>query len=178
MSKIFILTGVPGSGKSSVACALLQHFPTGLHLPVDEQRAFVVSGIAHPIPEWTDETSRQFRLARQATLQTARRDAREGFTVAIDDVISLQEAQSLYEPRLAREEVYKILLQPDLETALERNRSRQNKNFDTEVLAETIRRTHQSFAEEGNFAPGWLVIDTSQLSVEQTVARILESFGL
>lgn len=178
MSNIFIITGAPGSGKTSVARALLQHFPTGLHLPVNELRAFVVSGIAHPLPEWTGETSRQFRLARQATLQTARLYAREGFTVAIDDVISLQEAQALYEPRLARHELYKILLQPDLETALERSLSRENNSFGADVLTENIRRTHESFAEEGEFAPGWLVVDTSQLSVEGTVERILESFGL
>lgn len=84
---LFLITGVPGSGKSSVAKALMQRFPFGIHLPVDDLRERVVSGIAHPVPHWTTETSRQFLLARKAAIATARLYADEDFAVALDDVV-------------------------------------------------------------------------------------------
>jgi adenylylsulfate kinase-like enzyme len=50
MLSILLLTGLPGAGKTSVATALLQRFPFGIHIPVDDVRKWVVSGIAHPVP--------------------------------------------------------------------------------------------------------------------------------
>ena len=47
---IFLLSGTPGAGKSSVATALMQHFEFGLHIPVDDLREWVVSGLADPVP--------------------------------------------------------------------------------------------------------------------------------
>ena len=61
---LFLITGAPGAGKSVTAAALMQRFPFGLHIPVDELREWVVSGISQPVPEFTEETGRQFRLAR------------------------------------------------------------------------------------------------------------------
>ncbi len=48
---IFLISGTPGSGKSSVARALMQRFKQGVHLPVDDLRKMVVSGIAHPVAQ-------------------------------------------------------------------------------------------------------------------------------
>lgn len=58
----FIVTGTPGAGKTSVGKALLQQYEFGIHIPIDDLREWVVSGIAHLLPAWTDETTRQFWL--------------------------------------------------------------------------------------------------------------------
>jgi len=140
---IFLITGAPGTGKTSVATALMRCFPYGLHIPVDDLREWVVSGIAHPIPTWTDETSRQFHLARQAAAQMARLYVDAGFAVAIDDIIYPDQAQSIYIDQLQGYTIAKVLLQPAAETASVRNARRTNKQFDTSLLSEAIPDIHR-----------------------------------
>ena len=66
---LFVITGTPGAGKSATAAVLMRRFPFGLHIPVDDLREWVVAGIAQPVPEFTEESGRQFRLARGAAHQ-------------------------------------------------------------------------------------------------------------
>ncbi len=120
-SAIFLITGAPGAGKTATAAALMRRFPFGLHIPVDDLREWVVSGIAHPVPEFTEETGRQFRLARAAAAQMAALYADAGFAVAIDDVVHEPDAEACYLAPLAPRTVHKILLQPPLQVALARN---------------------------------------------------------
>jgi chloramphenicol 3-O-phosphotransferase len=170
---IFLITGTPGSGKSSVAAALAKRYPFGIHIPVDDLREWVVSGIAHPVPLWTEETGRQFRLARQAALEIARIYAGAGFAVVIDDIIFPDEAARGMVEALSGYDVHKVVLHPDLDTALRRNAERTNKQFDTGVLTETIRSLHGAFARADFTGAGWQVIDNTHLDVEETVDRIL-----
>ena len=97
----FLISGTPGSGKTTAARSLMQRFPFGLHLPVDELREWVVSGISQPVPEFTEETGRQFRLARGAVAQVAALYADAGFAVAIDDVVHEPDAETCFVAPLA-----------------------------------------------------------------------------
>lgn len=172
---VFIITGTPGAGKSSVAVALMQRFSLGLHIAVDDLREWVVSGIAQPVSVWTVETSRQFRLARQAAFQVARLYAEADFAVAIDDVIAPAETQELIETTLSDHMVHKVLLRPALDVALRRNAERANKPFDTSTLDDVIRRLYASTDEQAYSRVGWLVIDSSAQDVAETVDTILDS---
>ena len=174
-SPLFLITGAPGAGKSVTAAALMRRFPFGLHIPVDDLREWVVSGISHPLPEFTEETGRQFCLARTAAAQVAALYADAGFAVAIDDVIHEPDVRACLTDALAPREVHKILLQPSLEVALARNADRTNKGFDTAVLADAIRGNHRSLNEQNRSDLGWTIIDNSELNVEETVDASLES---
>ncbi len=129
--------------------------------------------------DWSDETTRQFALARAAAVATAVGYAEAGFAVALDDVGFPAEAQSLFVEPLSAFPVYKVLLLPKLDTALNRNAERTNKRFETAALVETIRGLHKTFTQQARDfrAAGWLVIDSSELSLEETVAHILNSVG-
>lgn len=174
----FLHSGTPGSGKSSVARALLQRFPLGLHLPVDDFWEFVVSGRAS-VFEWTEETTQQFALARGAAVGMARSHAEAGFAVALDDVVFPAEAEQLFAGPLQAFEVHKVLFLPRLDIALTRNAERTYKPFDTAVLVETIKNLHKMFAEqEQDFrAAGWRVLHSSEETLEETIARILNRTG-
>jgi protein tyrosine phosphatase (PTP) superfamily phosphohydrolase (DUF442 family)/predicted kinase len=173
MLPLFLITGTPGAGKSATAAALMRRFPFGLHIPMDDLREWVVSGISHPVPTFTEETGRQFQLARTAAAQTATLYADAGFAVAIDDVIHEPDAEALV-ASLAPRPVHKILLQPTLEIALARNASRTNKAFDTAALADAIRGNHRSLDEQNRTDLGWTVVDNGALTVQQTADAILE----
>lgn len=161
-----------------MAGALSRRFPFGIHVPVDDLREWVTSGIAHPVPVWTEETGRQFRLAREAAADIARRYAAAGFAVVIDDVIAPNEAQSLLVDPLAGHPVHTLLLQPDVEVAIARNAARTSKDFDPRILVETIRTLHRHFDQQPFHTMGWITIDNAALDVEQTVDEILRRCGV
>lgn len=175
---VFIISGTPGSGKSTVSTALMQRFEFGLHVPVDDLREWVVSGVAHPVPEITSESSRQTALARQSTAQLAGTYARAGFAVAIDDVMDPENADILIERALAPLPVHKVLLRPEASVSLKRNAERTYKPFDSSILISVIERIYNEQNLEIYGAKNWLVLDSSTLTVDETVDAILLHFLL
>lgn len=166
-----MITGQLSAGKSTVAEALLDHFPFGYHVDVDAIREMVTSGLASPL-NWTDETTRQFNLAILASAALAKVYGQAGFAVAIEGAIeptAIDEALShagLLERRVG------IVLRPSLEAALQRNRQRQNKPFDTSILEGVMRTIDNDLARDAEL-PGWHVLDNSDEPVEASVQRIL-----
>ena len=167
-SPIFLLSGPPGAGKSSVATALMQHFERGIHIPMDDIREWVVSGISHPSAGWSDETERQFKLARTVGASAATLYADAGFAVALADVLSPPDVAAHFTDPRNR----KTLLLPTLDTALERNATRTNKTFNTLGLTELIRRVY-GWLQQQDWS-GWTILDSTNLTLEETVDAILE----
>ncbi len=172
---LLLINGPPGAGKTTIAVQLLQRFTYGLHIPVDDLREWVVSGIAHPVPEWTDETTRQFGLARQSAVYMAQRYNDAGFAVVIDDLVFAVEADINYAQPFGARTFHKILLLPSVDVALMRNQQRQNKAFDTSALADPIRELRRSMAEQPFEQLGWTIVDNSALTVDETVDVILRN---
>lgn len=157
---IFVITGSPAVGKSTFADALMKRFPLGLHLPVDQLREFVVSGIAHPM-EWCDETTRQFKLAEEGAADLAIRYNDAGFAVAIEGCQAPPNLNELVATRFAGRPVLKIALVTDLETNHRRNRERTNKNFDHRVLTKSIDNLNPLYRTYDLSSEGWIIIDNS-----------------
>ncbi|MGY2895827.1 phosphotransferase-like protein [Deinococcus sp. UYEF24] len=169
---VLILSGVPGTGKSSLARAWLQTFVRGLHLPVDDLRELVVSGMAPPSLTHDPEANRQFVLARRMAFGAAGSYAREGFAVTIDDVLWPHDPDTLNAELLRGLTVTQIFLTASLETLLRRNRERSGKPFGYETLEPVIRALHTALVPEAYRAAGWHLVETEGLTVEQTLNRI------
>ena len=109
-----------------------------------------------------------------SAMNTAKLYANNGFSVVIDDVISSEDVSRLFEVPFAEFNFHKIFLQPRLEVALERSRTRTNKNFDPSILEEPIRQIYAWMSAQ-ELPNDWLQIASSEMSLEQTVDAILES---
>ncbi|MBZ9752351.1 zeta toxin family protein [Deinococcus sp. HMF7604] len=169
---IWVLSGSPGAGKTSVSRALLARFPLGLHLPIDDLRELVVSGLAHPSLDHPPEAVRQFALARTAAAHHARLYAEAGFTVAVDDVLWPADLAPM-SAHWAGLDVRPVRLLTTLEVAHHRNRTRTNKTYDTSRLAPLIDGLYPQMPPELYAEAGWAVVDSSHLTLDDTVDALL-----
>jgi adenylylsulfate kinase-like enzyme len=174
---IFIFSGLPAAGKSTVAAALLRHFKLGVHIPVDAIGHWVVAGRSDPIGRWDPATEQQFQLARQAVAQTSLLYARAGFAVVIDDVIMPDHFETHYRPYLGKHTTYQIMLRPRVEIALARN-VRRKKEADAAPLNRVIPLIDAHLNYHDLPALGWHVVDNSYLSIEETAREILSILGI
>ena len=71
MIPIFLVVGPPAVGKSTTSRSLAAHFPQSIHVPVDDLRDMVVSGLVLPGQDWSAELALQVNLARQSATHSA-----------------------------------------------------------------------------------------------------------
>jgi adenylylsulfate kinase-like enzyme len=168
---VVVITGQLSAGKSTVAKALLARFPFGYHIDTDGIREMVVSGLASPL-EWNDETSRQFELAIRASVALAAVYADAGFAVAIEGGLDPEAVERAMTDAGLDGRWTGVILYPTLEVALDRNRTRTHKGFDTSILEDVMREIEDDLAREAD-RPGWHRLDNSSETVDETVDRIL-----
>lgn len=174
MPNIFLLAGAPAVGKSTTARALASRSAKSLHIKVDALREMVVSGMAWPGSEGTPALIEQIVLARNSAIQTTKLYCEAGFDVVIDDFFD--PLQMVEYAQLENEfPIQKILLMPSQAAAEARNRARSGEGGLNEYIAEGIRIIYGVLLQVVRDLParGWRVIDTSDMSVAETVDAIL-----
>jgi hypothetical protein len=84
---LFVVSGVPASGKSTVARLLAERFERGVCAPGDTIRTMIVSGRGDMRPDSGEEALRQLALRYAGALSVADVFLKGGFDVVVEDVI-------------------------------------------------------------------------------------------
>ena len=161
----FIVSGIPGVGKTTVSGLLARRFERGVHLEADIFQKLIVTGGLSPNEEPHEEAWSQLRLRSKHVAMLADSFLEAGFTPVIDDVVVGLRLNDVLEDIKSRP-LYFVLLLPRLEVVKERDRDREEKHvFDIWAHLDEVARTETP--KQG------LRIDSSDMTAEETVDEIL-----
>lgn len=166
MADIWLINGIPGSGKSSLARALAGQFPRAVHIEGDVLQQLIVSGSVPPGGTPQMEESRQIHLNVRNQCLLGRSFADAGFDVFIDYVIVNRARVREYWEHFRGCELRLVTLAPDVTTALKRDLERREK----QVAAQWVHLREMMDVELGGLG---LRMDSTDLTLEQTTEHVL-----
>ncbi|MFD7068314.1 AAA family ATPase [Streptomyces sp. NPDC059913] len=165
-----LLSGIPGSGKSTVAAALAAQFAASAHVEVDNLQELIVKGGRWPSPDGDEEADRQIFLRARNACLLADSFVAAGFLPVLDDVVVRRSHLDFYRSQLKNRPFHLVVLAPGPAKAMERNLNRDKRlAIDWSPLDEAMR---EEIAGEGVW------IDNAGQTVEETVEAVLAATGL
>lgn len=164
--EILILTGPPGSGKTTTALALAeQPGSPKVHLHSDDFWHFIKNGA---IPPYLPEVDEQNAVVMDVLAGVAERFAKSGYFVVVDGIIGPWFLQPF---KAVAPSLHYVLLRPPLEEAILRCQKRGGNTLTDPV---PITALHQQFSALNQFEQNILSTDgqTRQQTLQMVIAAI------
>ena len=168
---MYLITGIPAAGKTTVAQALAERLPApAVHVHGDQFRRWVVTGRRDMTADADPEAVAQLRLRYRLTAAACDLYAASGFSVVAQDVV-LGPYLPLVVDMVRTRPLHVVVLAPRAEVVADREYRRAKRAYaqwTVDLLDRGLRDDTPSLG---------LWIDTSELMVDETVDAILRRRG-
>jgi broad-specificity NMP kinase len=161
---IYLISGLPGAGKSSVSNRLAKRFERGVHIEADLVQQMIVAGSVWPEWEPREEAMRQFDLRRRNVSMLADSFFDAGFTPVIDDIVIGSRIDE-YVSGLRGRPLLVVMLVPRPDVVRKREILRKKHVFDKWAHLDDVMRRETARG-------GWR-LDSSDMTADATVDAIL-----
>ena len=163
---LFVVSGIQGAGKSTVARLLAARYECGAWVSADALQRMIIAGGRWPEgANMSDAARHQLRLRLSNACTLARSFAAAGFTAVVDDIILGERVEHLLEDLDGQPFAF-VVLAPSIEAVRRREAVRGTELWrEWAWLDDELRQRTRRLG---------LWLDTTDLTAEQTVDAILE----